>query len=152
MKYLKNILAVTLLLFSGSIIAQKINKQIINETETAKLSVETDKGTFDYTVKINSKAFEYVTTKNSSKKEQSRKQIPYKVNTIIKVNNDKEPFYDNIITLSYKSNTDDSVEIIPTNKGFNILIDGEKIAYDFFNKKYMLPKNSTISINKMKGK
>lgn len=72
-----------------------------------------------------------------------------KVTTTIHVDNDTDPFYDNTMAFTYKSISDTPVKIVPTTTGFNVVLVGRQISYDFMEKMYDLPVGSDIEWQKI---
>jgi len=132
MKNLKTISALLLtIFFTASMSAQDLNKEVASETKINKFKVKSELGTIDYTVKVNTKSIDYSQTVDNNKQDQPRVADANNTVTTIMVNNDFDRDYDNVITLRYKSKSDQPVEVVPTGKGFDILVNGERLHYDF---------------------
>lgn len=126
--------------------AQNDNKQKVSETKINKFSVKSTQGTIDYTVRVNTKATDYVKMDNLSQEEQTRLKTENDVITTIEVDNDMDPMYDNTITLTYESPEDDTVKVVPTASGFNIMVAGEELSYNFLKQVCNVPEGCPIDV------
>ncbi|MEZ4874810.1 MAG: hypothetical protein R2793_05010 [Flavobacteriaceae bacterium] len=149
MKLVKNIITLIALFLAIGLSAQNDNKQVVKESMTNKFSVKSEKGMVDYVVKIDTKATSYVKMDDLSKKEETRLKDTANVVTTINVDSDSDPFYDNAFTLTYPSSDDNSVKVEPTTSGFNILVAGEVLQYDFIQKVCNTPAGCPVKVEKI---
>lgn len=147
MKTMRMLCATVLtIVFATSISAQKMNKEVGAETKINKFSVTSSQGTIDYTVKIQNEWSDYVQTERSREQDQARVKGENYVVSTIQVNDDADHAYDNVITLRYKSDKDDPVKVLPTPTGFDIMVSGEKLNYDFIKQECRVPEGCPIQV------
>lgn len=147
MKMMKQLCTLLLtVVFATSLSAQHMNKEVGDETKVQKYTVETAKGTMEYTVKVNTQWSDYVETVNNQKKERPRVSNANNVVSTIEVNNDADMAYDNVITLSYQSKKEEPVTVVPTPQGFDIMVAGEKLRYNYIKQECYAPKGCPIDI------
>ncbi|MEZ4857620.1 MAG: hypothetical protein R2781_02300 [Flavobacteriaceae bacterium] len=150
MKPFKNSITAILIAFAVALNAQVDNKQVVNESKVNKFSVKSEKGVVDYIVKVDTKSTSYVTMDNLTQKETTRVKDLANVVTTINVDSDGDPFYDNAFTLTYPSSSDNSVKVQPTASGFNILVAGEVLQYDFIQKVCDVPEGCPVKVEMVK--
>ncbi|MEZ4777832.1 MAG: hypothetical protein R2786_00415 [Flavobacteriaceae bacterium] len=150
MRTVKRIILITVVFFVASINAQTDNKQVINESKVNKFSVKSEKGVVDYVVRIDTKSTSYVKMDNLTEKETTRLKDNAMVVTTINVDSDKDPFYDNAFTLTYPSSKDNTVKVQPTTSGFNIIVAGEILQYDFIQKVCDVPEGCPVKVDMIK--
>lgn len=138
MKTFKTIFTVIALTFVTGVTAQKINKQIVDETWTKNYEVTQNDKTFEYTVAVENMESNYVTMEREDlpKKEQDRVHVPANVTKIVRIDNDMDPMYDNVLKLTYKTEADEHFNITPTEDGFMISVVGQELRYNFLKRDY----------------
>ncbi len=146
MKTLKIMLALFAMTIFAGTYAQTDNKEEVSQTKINKFKVKSTQGVIDYTVAINTTATDYVKMDNLSKKEQTRVKSENNVTTTIMVDNDVDNMYDNTITLRYKAPEDDTVKVIPTAAGFDIMVAGETLNYNFLKQVCNTPEGCPIDV------
>ena len=147
MKMMKQLCTLLLtVVFTTSLSAQHKNNEVGDEMKIHKYTVETSEGTMEYTVKVANRWTDKVETMDTNKQDRSRKIGPNQVVSTIQVNNDADASYDNIITLSYRSEKEDPITVVPTPTGFDIMVAGEKLRYDYIKQECYVPKGCPIDV------
>ncbi|NNM22058.1 MAG: hypothetical protein HKO54_00790, partial [Flavobacteriaceae bacterium] len=125
--------------------AQKANKQVAEEVMMKNYTINHGDMVIDYTIKVKTKESGYVTMQKQdlTKEEQDRVRDEFKVTKLISIDNDVDPFYDNILELTYVTKADDHFEVVQTNEGFEIKVVGQKLKYNFLKKEYDVMKKET---------
>ncbi|GAA3519773.1 hypothetical protein GCM10022393_37470 [Aquimarina addita] len=154
MKNLK-LFTVTLLFLTTTLVkAQHDNKQIIQETITKQYEVEKGASTIPYKVHIKNKETSEVLLKKEDQNalNQERINTPEMITKIIRIDDDADHYYDNLIELSYAVDDDADFKIVPTKNGFVITVKGKELNYDFMKKEYQVEKldNNFFKIEKIK--
>lgn len=144
MKNLKNIfLAFALIAFTGSY-AQKINKQVENESVVRTFEIESENKTVSYSVKVDTKKMNYVTMEDSElkQKEQTRVLKPKKVMKLISVSSEMNPAFNNVFELWYMAKGDEEIKVYPTSEGFTLDVNGKAFTYRLLDRDYVVSKKN----------
>lgn len=147
MKMMKQLCALLLtVVFATSLSAQQKNREVGDETEIYKYTIETAMGTMDYTVTVDTQWSDFVETVDSNTQDRLRKTDPNNVVSTIRVNNDADPAYDNIISLGYKTTKEDPITVVPSPTGFDIIVAGEQLRYNYIEQECSVPKGCPIDV------
>lgn len=148
MKMMKQLCTLLLtVVFTTSLSAQHMkNKEVGDETKINNFKIKTANGTMDYTVKVDTRWTDYVETVNNNAQDRPRTTDDHNVISTIRVNNDSDPAYDNLITMTYQSEKDDPIKVVPNATGFDILVAGEKLRYDYIQQECYMPKGCSINL------
>lgn len=135
-----------LVVFTSAMSSQTLNTEVEDVTRINKFTVKSDAGIFNYSVKVDSKATDVVNTVNNNKKERARIDNGKYVVTTITVKNNVDEAYDNLITLSYNEKELKPVQIMPTTTGFDILVHGERLQYNFIKQVCISPDECPVEV------
>ncbi|NQX77950.1 hypothetical protein [Gilvibacter sp.] len=141
MNYIKSIITLSAIALTLSVSAQS-NTQSVDETTIKKYQIERNGADSFYTLRIESMRNEVVSLEKSERYELNQDRVNNidKVTKRISIDADNDGQYDRMITMSYKSEADESFSIVPSNEGFLITVIGEEIEYNLLKKDYEIEK------------
>ena len=141
MNYIKSIITLSAIALTLSVSAQS-NTQSVDETTIKKYQIERNGADSFYTLRIESMRNEVVSLEKSERYELNQDRVDNmdKVTKRISIDADNDGQYDRMITMSYKSEADESFSIVPSNKGFLITVIGEEIEYNLLKQDYEIEK------------
>ena len=148
MKMMKQLCTLLLtVVFATSLSAQHMkNREVGDETKISNFKIKTANGITDYTVKVDTRWTDYVETADTNAQDRSRIEDAHNVISTIRINNDSDPAYDNLITMTYRSKKDDPIKVISSPTGFDIMVAGEKLRYDYIKQECYVPKGCPINV------
>ena len=132
MKFIKTSFCALALLMATTMMGQKnveVKKSVIEKT----FNVEKDGTKFPYRVKVYNSVKSQVVLKDEDKNKlnQSRKEVADYVSKFIYVDNDTDDAFDKYIVMRYWKDNSDTFELVPTAKGFKVVVDGKYVEYIF---------------------
>lgn len=125
---MKNIISLLslLLLTTLTLSAQERNEGTLSTTTHKTFTISKDGTATKYNVKILENRNYPVVWQNEDegKVDQDRKYQAAKVTKMIAVDNDSDNEYEQYFVLKYRKSVADTFELVPTNNGFAVMVDG----------------------------
>lgn len=125
------ILFFLLLGFNFGLAQEQTAQGLLSTTTTQTLNFDRNGTKIPYTIKIQESRIYSATFKQSEENKENfnREEAPALVSKMITINSEIDSTLDKRIILRYKKRLADTFELVPTEKGFQIEVDGNLIDY-----------------------